>query len=228
MSGSALPRGLYAITDSERIPRGNLIARVAQAIDGGAVLIQYREKFLSREERGREAQTLVMLCRERGIPLIINDDIELAAASAAAGVHLGQNDAPVGQARRRLGPQAIIGVSCYNQLERARAAASMGASYVAFGRFFPSRTKPETVRGAAGAAHAVAQGDRSAHRRHRRHHSGKRRRTHQCRRRPAGRHPRRVWPARYQGGGAGVCRTLHLSALNPADKIAVCPARDGR
>jgi thiamine-phosphate pyrophosphorylase len=86
-----------------------------------------------------------MLCRERGIPLIINDDIELAAASAAAGVHLGQNDAPVGQARRRLGPQAIIGVSCYNQLERARAAASMGASYVAFGRFFPSRTKPGTV-----------------------------------------------------------------------------------
>jgi thiamine-phosphate pyrophosphorylase len=145
MSGSALPRGLYAITDSEQIPRGNLIARVAQAIDGGAVLIQYREKFLSREERGREAQALVMLCRERGIPLIINDDIELAAASAAAGVHLGQNDAPVGQARRRLGPQAIIGVSCYNQLERARAAASMGASYVAFGRFFPSRTKPETV-----------------------------------------------------------------------------------
>jgi thiamine-phosphate pyrophosphorylase len=145
MSGPALPRGLYAITDSERIPRGNLTARVAQAIDGGAVLIQYREKFLSREERGREAQALVMLCRERGIPLIINDDIELAAASAAAGVHLGQNDAPVGQARRRLGPQAIIGVSCYNQLERARAAASMGASYVAFGRFFPSRTKPGTV-----------------------------------------------------------------------------------
>jgi thiamine-phosphate pyrophosphorylase len=72
MSGPALPRGLYAITDSERIPRGNTTARVAQAIDGGAVLIQYREKFHSREERGREAQALVMLCRERGIPLIIN------------------------------------------------------------------------------------------------------------------------------------------------------------
>jgi thiamine-phosphate pyrophosphorylase len=143
----ALPaRGLYAITESRLIPPGGtLIEQVSLAIDGGAVLIQYREKHLPREERGREARALATMCRERDIPLIINDDIELAAACDAAGVHLGQNDAPVSQARRRLGREAIIGVSCYNQPERARAAAGEDASYVAFGRFFPSNTKPGAV-----------------------------------------------------------------------------------
>ncbi len=139
------PCGLYAITDSRLIPRGTLIEQVALAIDGGAALIQYRNKHLSREERGREAQALATLCRERNTPLIINDDIELAATCGAAGVHLGRDDVPVSRARRRLGPRAIIGVSCYNQLERARAAAGMDASYVAFGRFFPSNSKPEAV-----------------------------------------------------------------------------------
>jgi thiamine-phosphate pyrophosphorylase len=139
------PCGLYAITDSRLIPGGMLIEQVSLAIDGGAVLIQYRNKHLSREKRGREAQALATLCREREIPLIINDDIELAVACGAAGVHLGQDDAPVSQARRRLGPRAMIGVSCYNQMERARAAARADASYVAFGRFFPSTTKPGAV-----------------------------------------------------------------------------------
>ena len=105
-------------------------------------MIQYREKHLPREERGREARALAMLCQERDVPLIINDDIELAAACGAAGVHLGQDDAPVSRARRRLGQRAIIGVSCYNRMERARTAAGTDASYVAFGRFFPSKTKP--------------------------------------------------------------------------------------
>jgi thiamine-phosphate pyrophosphorylase len=139
----AVPRcGLYAITDNGLLARGTLIEKVSQAIDGGAVLIQYREKHLSREECDREALALATLCRERDIPLIINDDIELAAACGAAGVHLGRDDVPVSRARRRLGRQAIIGVSCYNQLERAHAAAVTGANYVAFGRFFPSNTKP--------------------------------------------------------------------------------------
>ena len=105
-------------------------------------MIQYREKHLPREERGREARALAMLCHERDVPLIINDDIELAAVCGAAGVHLGQDDAPVSRARRRLGQRAIIGVSCYNRMERARTAAGTDASYVAFGRFFPSKTKP--------------------------------------------------------------------------------------
>jgi thiamine-phosphate pyrophosphorylase len=137
--------GLYVITDGRLIPTGRMVARVSQAIDGGAALIQYREKHLSRQERLREATALSALCRERDVPLVINDDIELAAACGAAGVHLGRDDAPVEHARRRLGPQAIIGVSCYNLLDRARAAAGLGATYVAFGRFFPSASKPEAV-----------------------------------------------------------------------------------
>jgi thiamine-phosphate pyrophosphorylase len=133
---------LYAITESRLTAPGPTIEQVSLAIDGGAVMIQYREKHLSREERGREARALATLCHERDVPLIINDDIELAAACRAAGVHLGQDDAPVSRARRRLGQRAIIGVSCYNQMERARTAAGTDASYVAFGRFFPSKTKP--------------------------------------------------------------------------------------
>jgi thiamine-phosphate pyrophosphorylase len=122
-----------------------MIEQVSQAIAGGAVLIQYREKHLGREERGHEAQALATLCREREVPLIINDDIELAAACGADGVHLGRDDVPVSRARRRLGRRAIIGVSCYNRLERARAAAATEANYVAFGRFFPSYTKAGAV-----------------------------------------------------------------------------------
>lgn len=136
------PCGLYAITDSRL---GRMIEQVSLAIDGGAVLIQYREKHLPREERGRVAHALATLCRERDVPLIINDDIELAATCGAAGVHLGRDDAPVSHARRRLGRRAIIGVSCYDRLERAHTAAGMDASYVAFGRFFPSNTKPGAV-----------------------------------------------------------------------------------
>jgi thiamine-phosphate pyrophosphorylase len=140
---SALPVcGLYAITESRSTTPGTIIEQVTLAIDGGAVMIQYRDKHLPREERGREARALATLCRERDVPLIINDDIELAAACGAAGVHLGQDDAPVSRARRRLGQRAIIGVSCYNRMERARTAAGTDASYVAFGRFFPSKTKP--------------------------------------------------------------------------------------
>jgi len=145
MGRTDLPRGLYAVTDSQLIPAGELTHRVAQAIAGGAVVIQYREKHQSRAARQREATALQALCRERGVPLIINDDIELAAAVGAAGVHLGREDASVDQARARLGPRALIGVSCYNRFERACAAAAAGASYVAFGRFFPSATKPGAV-----------------------------------------------------------------------------------
>ena len=137
--------GLYAITDSRLIPPGTMLEQVSLVIDGGAALIQYREKHRPPAEREREAQALATLCGERNTPLIINDDIELAAACRAAGVHLGQDDAPVSRARRRLGQQAIIGVSCYNQMERARTAAGTDASYVAFGRFFPSKTKPGAV-----------------------------------------------------------------------------------
>jgi thiamine-phosphate pyrophosphorylase len=145
MLPSELPCGLYAVTDGRLIPTGELVTRVAQAIAGGAVMIQYREKHKAREVRQQEAAALQALCRERGIPLIINDDIELAARVGAAGVHLGREDASIAQARERLGPHALVGVSCYNRLERAREAAAAGAGYVAFGRFFPSATKPGAV-----------------------------------------------------------------------------------
>ncbi|MDH3870856.1 MAG: thiamine phosphate synthase, partial [Gammaproteobacteria bacterium] len=142
MVASELPHGLYAVTDSRLIPADELTTRVAQAIAGGAAVIQYREKLKARDVRQQEAAALQALCRERGVPLIINDDIELAARVGAAGVHLGREDASIAQARERLGPHALVGVSCYNRIERALKAAAAGTSYVAFGRFFPSATKP--------------------------------------------------------------------------------------
>jgi len=135
--------GLYAITDSTLIPPGQLTSCVARAIAGGAAVIQYRNKQAPDHERYSEAAALATLCRQHKIPLIINDDAQLAAAVAASGVHLGRTDPPIRQTRERLGPRAIIGVSCYNDLERAIAAAQAGADYVAFGRFFPSHSKPD-------------------------------------------------------------------------------------
>jgi thiamine-phosphate pyrophosphorylase len=143
MTRSTLTDGLYAITDDALIPPGQLTECVTQAIAGGATVIQYRNKQALDGERRYAAAALAVLCRQHTIPLIINDDAELAAAVGAAGVHLGKTDATIRQARELLGSRAIIGVSCYNNLERAVAAAQAGADYVAFGRFFPSRSKPD-------------------------------------------------------------------------------------
>ena len=145
LSRPDLLSGLYAITDSQLIPTDVLVEQVAQAIAGGARLIQYRNKHHSMTERKREATLLVNLCEQQGVPLIINDDVELARETGAAGVHLGRHDISVSQARQQLGAGAIIGASCYNQLEYAIEAARAGASYVAFGRFFPSHSKPDAV-----------------------------------------------------------------------------------
>ena len=145
MARPLLRDGLYAITDSNLIPAAELATRVAQAIAGGATVIQYREKQLAASERHRQAAELAALCRRHAVPLLINDDVELAAAVGAAGVHLGRDDTAIRTARERLGADAIIGVSCYNTLQRAHAAAAAGADYIAFGRFFPSHTKPDAV-----------------------------------------------------------------------------------
>ena len=145
MALRSLPRGLYAITDSHLIPADKLTNQVAAAIRGGAAVIQYRDKSSSPAQRQQQAAALVSLCHDHGIPLIINDDVELAVAVGAHGVHLGKADSTVRSARKQLGANAIIGVSCYNELERAVEAASEGADYVAFGRFFPSQSKPDTV-----------------------------------------------------------------------------------
>ena len=138
-------RGLYAITDARLQSPDTLYQRVSLAIDGGASIIQYRDKSADRRLRLEQAQALVELCRARGARLIVNDDVTLAATCGADGVHLGRDDASLSAARQRLGDTAIIGVSCYNSLELAEAAAGQGADYLAFGRFFPSQTKPDAV-----------------------------------------------------------------------------------
>jgi len=137
--------GLYAITDG---PRDDLLEAVARALEGGARLVQYRDKTSDHARRHAEAAALCQLCAGRGVPLIVNDDLELAAAIGADGVHLGEQDLALSAARTALGEQAIIGVSCYDSLERARELAAAGADYVAFGAFFPSPTKPLAWRAA--------------------------------------------------------------------------------
>jgi thiamine-phosphate pyrophosphorylase len=135
-------RGLYAITKNQHNPNSadTLFEAVAAAIRGGAVVIQYRDK--NPIDAACIARELVKICHQRNIPLIINDDIELALLSKADGVHLGKDDGEIIEARKRLGNAAIIGVSCYNSVDRALTAQALGASYVAFGRFFTSASKP--------------------------------------------------------------------------------------
>lgn len=137
--------GLYAITDSRLTPPPDLEAAVAGALRGGAALVQYRDKSADTRLRQRQAAALVRLCHAHGVPLIVNDDPRLALEVGADGVHLGQEDKSVAEATALLGPGAIIGVSCYGQVERARRAVAEGADYVAFGRFFPSATKPQAI-----------------------------------------------------------------------------------
>lgn len=133
-------RGLYAITDSQLLA-GRFLSHVEAALDGGVCLLQYRDKSDDAARRLREAEALAKLCERYGTQLVINDDAELAAR-LGVGVHLGQTDGPLTPARALLGRDAIIGSTCHAQLELAEQAAAEGASYVAFGRFFNSVTKP--------------------------------------------------------------------------------------
>ncbi|UVL23744.1 thiamine phosphate synthase [Pseudomonas donghuensis] len=133
-------RGLYAITDSQLLA-GKFLPYVEAALEGGVTLLQYRDKSQDASRRLREAQSLAELCARYKTQLIINDDAELAAR-LGVGVHLGQTDGPLTPARTLLGRNAIIGSTCHAQLELAEQAAREGASYVAFGRFFNSVTKP--------------------------------------------------------------------------------------
>lgn len=138
-------RGLYAIADTGIISAGDLLEAVAAAITGGARTVQYRDKSGGGTLRLVQARALATLCRDRGATFIVNDDPSLAHAAGADGVHIGREDGALAQARTRLGAAAIIGVSCYNDLERAVAAETKGADYVAFGSFFTSPTKPDAV-----------------------------------------------------------------------------------
>jgi thiamine-phosphate pyrophosphorylase len=137
-------RGLYAITDSQLLADGRLLPFVQAALHGGVRLLQYRDKSGSTTQRLRDAQALQELCSRYGAQLIINDDAELAA-QIGAGLHLGQEDGSLAAARALLGRNALIGATCHARLELASQAQAEGASYVAFGRFFASQTKPGDV-----------------------------------------------------------------------------------
>ena len=139
---SAKLRGLYAITDETLIPESAFVATIEQALHGGTAIIQYRDKSGNEAKRLAQASALRTLCNQYNACLIINDDTRLAEAVDANGVHLGEEDVSIEQARLMLGDSAIIGVSCYNQLQRAVEAQAAGADYVAFGAVFTSPTKP--------------------------------------------------------------------------------------
>lgn len=139
-------RGLYAITDERLTAGDHLLPKVEQALAGGARLIQYRNKRLAPAAQRTEAEALLPMCRHYGVPLIINDDLALALAVGADGVHLGRDDGDLAAARTRLRPGGILGVSCYNDWANAVAAQRAGADYIAFGAFFPSMTKPLAAR----------------------------------------------------------------------------------
>lgn len=139
-------RGLYAITPDRRLSGAALADAVEACLQGGARILQYRDKGADPERRQAEATRLRALCTRYGALFLVNDDVALAAAVEADGVHLGRHDLDIGAARRRLPAGAVIGASCYDRFDLAQEAAAAGADYVAFGSFHPSPTKPAAVR----------------------------------------------------------------------------------
>ncbi len=132
--------GLYAITQTDGKDNAEILQQVESALKGGAKVLQYRDK--TERNKVELAKQLLLLCRRYQVPLLINDDAKLAKQIGADGVHVGKDDGSINAAREILGPQAIIGQSCYNDIDLARTAQKQGADYVAFGRFFPSGSKP--------------------------------------------------------------------------------------
>lgn len=137
-------KGLYAITP-DLASTEDMVRRVSKALQGGATVLQYRNKLASADLRKEQAHALLRLARPRGVPLIVNDDVGLAAAIDADGAHVGREDGEVKAARRAL-PGKLLGVSCYASLEAARVAIAEGADHVAFGSVFASGTKPAAGR----------------------------------------------------------------------------------
>jgi len=134
--------GLYVITD-RALMGADLLVQAEQAIAGGARLLQYRDKDSNPARQEQQAGALAQLCKQHGVIFIINDNPELAVNVCADGVHLGQSDADITSARQMLGTDKIIGITCHASLKAALTAEKAGADYVAFGRFFPSQTKPD-------------------------------------------------------------------------------------
>jgi thiamine-phosphate pyrophosphorylase len=137
--------GLYAVTPDE--PRTDILVRkVSQALQGGAAAVQYRHKSADPALRLEQGRALAALCGEAGTVFIVNDDVGLALELDADGVHLGAEDGNLAEARQRLGPNKLLGASCYDRIELAQAAALAGVDYLAFGSVFSSITKPGAVR----------------------------------------------------------------------------------
>jgi thiamine-phosphate pyrophosphorylase len=134
-------RGLYAITP-DGLETAVLLTKVGAALKGGARVVQYRDKSADRARRTNQATGLLSLCRESGAMLIINDDLALALAIGADGVHLGEDDGDIAAARSALGPDRLLGASCYNRLDLAERALQLGADHIAFGAVYASPTKP--------------------------------------------------------------------------------------
>jgi len=145
MRDSFIIKGLYAITpDSADL--NTLIQKTKSAIEGGAFMVQYRSKIQDRDVKMQQCAAILRLCREHNVPCIVNDDVEMCRTLKADGVHLGEEDDNIAEVRHILGDDAIIGSSCYDQLDRAKSAQKEGASYVAFGAMFPTSTKPNAPR----------------------------------------------------------------------------------
>ena len=145
MRDSFIIKGLYAITP-DMADLNTLIQKTQSAIEGGAFMVQYRSKIHDRDVKMQQCAAILRLCREYDVPCIVNDDVEMCHILEADGVHLGENDDNIAEVRRILGEDAIIGSSCYDQLDRAKQAQKEGASYVAFGAMFPTPTKPNAPR----------------------------------------------------------------------------------
>ena len=137
-----LQRGVYAITPDTGQATENLLALAEQAIEGGIKMLQYRSKLTDKDLRVRQAKQLKILCKDYRVPLIINDDVSLAMSIDADGVHLGKSDTPCSIVRKILEEGKIVGVSCYDSITMAQNAEKGGADYVAFGSFYPSKSKP--------------------------------------------------------------------------------------
>jgi thiamine-phosphate pyrophosphorylase len=142
---NTLIAGLYAITP-DNADTDDLLLRSRAALNGGARVLQYRNKTASPALRRAQAQALQQLCAEFAVPLIINDHLELALAVDAAGLHLGGDDGDIAAARAQLGAHKLLGASCYDRIELAHKAVAAGADHIAFGSFFASSIKPDAVR----------------------------------------------------------------------------------
>ena len=195
--------GVYAITP-DSLDTQSLLTMSEAALMGGVAVMQYREKTGDVALRHEQASELLVLCRQHGVPFIVNDDLRLADLIGADGVHLGRDDGSIREARIVLGPDKIIGVSCYQDLERARESQRLGADYVAFGSFFPSPTKPHASLADVSVLRKAQPGNQLANCGNWRNYRGQCRCIDRCRR---GRHCSDFRPVRCTGCGGRCAAT---------------------